>query len=149
MLLASQAYGQEALPDLKAVISKLQSNLSSEVIAGARDMEKLGPEAGKDGIPALIQAFKQATFADVSKATAKALGKMGPAAKDAVPVMIERLKKLGLPAERMAIIEGLGDIGPNAKDAIPHLNVIAANTVGQERQAALAAIRKINAKPKP
>ena len=73
---------------------------------------------------------------------------MGPAAKEAVPVMIERLKKLGLPAERIAIIEGLGDIGPTAKEAVPHLQVIANNTLGMERQAALTAIRKINARPR-
>jgi hypothetical protein len=143
------AFAQDAKTDIQAVIKKLESNLSSEVIAGAKEMEKLGPEAGKEAIPALIQAFKNASFSDSVKATAKAIGKMGPAAKDAVPVMIERLKKLGLPAERIAIVEGLGDLGPVAKDALPHLNVIARNTLGEERQAALTAIRKIQAKPKP
>jgi HEAT repeat protein len=135
-------------PDLKGLIKKLESSLSSEVIAASKELEALGPEKGKEAIPALVTAFKNAKFTDAIKATGRALGKMGPAAKEAVPVMIERLKKAALPTERMAIIEGLGEFGPTAKEAAQVLTLIARNTLGEERKAAQTALQKIQARPK-
>jgi hypothetical protein len=140
---ASLLVGEDAKkPDVQALIKKLESALSTDVVAAAEELAKLGPSA-KEAVPALIAAFRRAQFADAMRATGRALAKIGTDAKPAVPVLIERLKGGPIVQERIAIIESLGDFGPTAKEAVPLLNILFRNSLGEERRAVQAALRKI------
>jgi len=106
--------------DLDALLKRLKSPFSNEVITAARGIERLGP-AAKAAVPDLNHALAKANFSDERIAIARALGAMGPAAEEAVPNIALALRRAGFPQERQALMRALARIGPGARMAVPTL----------------------------
>jgi HEAT repeat protein len=78
------------------------------------------------------------------KMLARALKLLHP--KQRVPALLQAYHEL--PAERCRIATALGELGPSAKEALPVLTQAQQDPNAELRQAAAAAIQKINAKEK-
>jgi len=135
------------LKDLKFGNPKARAQAAKD----AGDLGAIRASDAKEAAPLLLDLAKKDKIADVRRAAAEAIGKMGTDADKAVPVLIDCLKNDKAMPVKIAAAKSLGQFGSEAKEAIPALQEAAKQDEKQKAnrplvQAARQAIKYIRAK---
>jgi HEAT repeat protein len=134
----------EALPDKEGNVRALVEDALATACA------KVAVE-DKALIPVLIRILLQKTGirAEARAALAKVLSEIGPADQTLLPDLLVLLKdETTSPEEQTLLLWALAKLGPGAKAAIPALTQAAQSQNKEVRTAAMAALQRIQAKPK-
>ncbi len=122
----------KAAADIRTALTDKNAQVRS---AAVESLLLVGPTASD--IPALVKLCRSGGT-NSREATAKCLGKLGPAAKEAVPSLIKLLD--GPESEvQAAAAEALGEIGPAALPAVEKLKELRGNAMFSDPLAAPAA----------
>jgi hypothetical protein len=86
-------------------------------------VETLGTmgDAGREAVPALIDALTKDSDVEVRKQAADVLGRMGETGREAVPALVEALRKNSDGGVRRSAANALGLLGETAREAVPAL----------------------------
>src|SRR5262245_34967203 len=139
--------GSAAKAGVPVLAKALAEDKSDEVRRQAiLTLGRLGADA-REALPALKLALKNDKDKTVREFAVRTLpAVLGSDAKDAVKDLAERLNVDPDGTVRLAIVQELGALGPAAKDAIPALTIAQRDIQVGVREAASAALKKIEAK---
>jgi HEAT repeat protein len=153
LLLAGAALADVTKEDLPRILKDLKHGNAKARVQAATDAGHLGSiraSDAKDAVPLLLQAVKADKDAEVRKAAAEALGKVGAEPKETVPVLVDRLEKDKAMPVRVAAARALGQFGSEAREAMPALKEAAKETKEKKNrplmQAARDAMKSIRSK---
>ena len=156
MALANAAPPEDSMPLLMELVKRRSHRTR---VAGAAGLGELGP-AAHSAIPALIANLKEAMAAkgnsaeDLGSRTAVALGQIAPGSPDAktlsevIAVLTEAVNVPIIPI-RLPATKALGKFGTQAASAIPALKKLLENQEPLVRDAAEAALEKIEVRSRP
>jgi HEAT repeat protein len=133
------------IEQLKSSIPKVRANAAE--LLGQRGAVRSSDV--KEAVGPLLHLLREDKNADVRKAAAEALGKIGRDPKEAVPALVEAMKTDRAAPVKVAAINALGQFGPDARAAVPDLRELAREKGKEKRQftrAARQALKSINGK---